>query len=191
MQLTAARRARPRQGRPPRLPRRELMCFQAAPRMRALTSSTNCTARSSFVRSRSYSMQTTYFLVRSFPWFDRAAGFPSPRPACRRRRAQGVSRLAAAAATVRLGLDTPEHDGTLVGSGLVEASPRPTRRMTLEGSALPHSRRGSRAPRHRAGRASQKPSFAGLERHRDARAILRPLLSASARHRSRSLSRTA
>src|SRR6516225_9278789 len=34
-------------------------------------------------------------------------------------RRQGVSRLAALAATVRLGLDTTEHDGTLGRSGLL------------------------------------------------------------------------
>src|SRR5215831_16618732 len=48
----------------------------------------------------------------------RAAGFPSPRPRrCSRRRAQVASRLAALAATVRLGLDAIEHDGTLLRSG--------------------------------------------------------------------------
>jgi hypothetical protein len=50
--------------------------------------------------------------------FDRAAGFSLAPTACHRgRRAQVVSRLAALAATFRLGLYTTEHDGILNRSG--------------------------------------------------------------------------
>src|SRR5436309_6352570 len=51
--------------------------------------------------------------------FGRAAGpFFRPGHQSCSRRAQGRSRLAALAATARLGLDRPEHGGTLHGTGL-------------------------------------------------------------------------
>jgi hypothetical protein len=54
--------------------------------------------------------------VHSFVRLRRGPFF-RPGHRSRSRRAQGRSRLAAFAATVRLGLDRPEHDGTLAWNG--------------------------------------------------------------------------
>jgi hypothetical protein len=73
----------------------------------------------SVIRSPASSSNRSFLLFRSFPLFDRAAGFPSPRPqdaeAGARRACQGWPALQRPPAG--LGLDAPEHDGTLVRSG--------------------------------------------------------------------------
>ena len=61
-------------------------------------------------------------LFNPFPWFDRAAGFPSSRPqdanAGARRVCQGWPHFCGhPGGRPGLGLDTPEHDGTLNRSG--------------------------------------------------------------------------
>ena len=85
------------------------------------------------------------FLAGAILWFDPRREHSSvPTAKSRSRRAQGLSRLAASSRPPEgLGLDWPEHDGTLDRLGLQAAAIRAGRASTLISLASGNSNRWS------------------------------------------------